>query len=230
MKQTKLKEKNDKNFISTFIDSYKKTSYIIKNIGKKGIITLLLVSFITLWDAFFFSFEPLFAQKFSGYFLSETIIGGLLLATYILPIITLEVPFGKFEDKVGREKFILIGFLLAGISIYGLSIFSNIYLIFVSVILASTGMFSIAIPAIEGIYESEMTRKFGIIENNNSVGILELFSNIGYFLGPLIGGYLLSIYGDFGQAFKIFSLLTIIISVIIYFLTKTVFTNEIPQK
>lgn len=202
----------------SFFESYKILFNEIKTIGKKGIILIFALIFIHLFDGFFFIFEPIFAQKFQGYFLNEWIIGGILLAIYTLPMILFEPKFGKLEDKLGRKKFMFIGFTLSSISIFFLRFSNNVYINGILIFLTSTGFFAIALPAIEGMFESITVNKFGKKNSAYSVSIMELTLSVGFLLGPFLGGILLSFPNGFDLAFQIFAYTTALVMLILLFL------------
>ncbi len=205
------KYKNKKNPLNI---SYKEIFRELKTIGRSGVFLVFLLIFIHLFDGFFFVFEPIFAKKFTGYFLNETIIGGLLMAIYTLPIIILEPYFGRLEDKFGRKKFIFIGLCITALAIFSLQSFNHVLLSALSVFLVSLGLFAITCPAVEGLYESIIVKKLGKNHISSSVSIMEITLSIGFLFGPLIGGLLLSTPGGFNFAFQIFSLLSFIVLIL----------------
>lgn len=142
------------------------------------------------FDGMFFGFEPLFAQTLKNPYLDERIVGGLLLATYVAPIIFFEYLFGRFSDRFGKKSFIILGMVVASLSLFLLSSTESIFLVFVSIFFVSFGVFSISWSAITGLYEDEMKLTVGKRRDGESVGVMELFMNSGYVLGPLVGGFL----------------------------------------
>ena len=191
------------------IRSYRDIFAELGGIGKSGIFLVFTLIFIHLFDGFFFVFEPIFAQKFGGYFLNEFIIGGILLAIYTLPSIILEPAFGRLEDRLGRKRFVIIGLAISAASIYLLQSFDHLIISAIAIFFASLGLFAIALPAVEGMYESLTERKFGRNSTGYSVSIMELTLSTGFLLGPLLGGIFLSSPDGFDFAFKVFSFATI---------------------
>lgn len=157
---------------------------------RMALMCLILIFMITFFDGMFFGFEPLFAQTLKNPYLDERIIGGLLLATYVAPIIFFEYLFGRFSDRFGKKLFIIIGLVVASLSLFLLGTTDSIFLVFVSIFFISFGVFSVSWSAITGLYEDEMKCCVGKRRDGESVGIMELFMNSGYVLGPLVGGFL----------------------------------------
>ncbi|MGE0793062.1 MAG: MFS transporter [Candidatus Woesearchaeota archaeon] len=211
------KEKMDVTDNFSIIESYKKTLNQFKFMGRGGLILVFALIFIHLFDGFFFIFEPIFAQKFQGYFLDEFIIGGILLAVYTLPIILFEPKFGKLEDKYGRKKFLFLGFSLGAVSLFLLRFFDGVFMSGLFIFLSSLGFFAMALPAVEGMYESITEKKFGKNYRGYSVSIMELTLSVGFLLGPFLGGIMLSMPDGFNFAFKIFSYVTLGIMLLISF-------------
>ncbi|MFH1211008.1 MAG: MFS transporter [archaeon] len=157
---------------------------------RMALMCLILIFIITFFDGMFFGFEPLFAQTLKNPYLDERIVGGLLLATYVAPIIFFEYLFGRFSDRFGKKSFIILGMVVASLSLFLLSSTESIFLVFVSIFFVSFGVFSISWSAITGLYEDEMKLTVGKRRDGESVGVMELFMNSGYVLGPLVGGFL----------------------------------------
>ena len=201
----------------SFTKSYTDIIFELKSIGKQGLFLIFLLTFVHLFDGFFFVFEPIFAKKFTGYFFDEFIIGGILLAIYTLPMILFERSFGKWEDTFGRKKFIFIGLAISTISIFLLQIFDQLLISGVLIFITSLGLFTIALPAVEGMYESLTEKNLGKEYRGYSVSIMEITLSIGFLLGPLFGGIFLSMPGGFDFAFKVFSALNLFVFILALF-------------
>jgi MFS family permease len=199
---------------------YKETFFELKNLGFIGVFLIFILIFINTWDGFFFVFEPIFAKKFSGYFINELIIGGILLAIYTLPSILLERTFGKLEDKYGKKWFIVYGLLLSSFFIFVIQMTDNVIITAISIFLLSLGFFAIAKPASECLYETIAENKFGKKHIGNYAGVIEMTLSIGFLLGPLLGGFFLSRFGDFNLAFRIFAIFTMILASLSIFVIK----------
>ena len=173
-------------------DSFKMAFADFKLIYKsKAMLVLILILTLTFWDGLFYGFEPIFAQRFTNPYMDETVFGGILLAIYILPFVALEYLFGKLEDKIGKRNFILIGFLFMSGGIFLIAKSTNIWLLSIAVFVCSTGVFAIAWPALSGYYEDITAKMIGRSKSGESVGVMEMFENFGYFLGPFAGGWLI---------------------------------------
>lgn len=190
-------------------ESYRQIFAEFRGMGGGGIFLVFMLIFIHLFDGFFFVFEPIFAQKFHGYFLNELIIGGILLAIYTLPSIILEPAFGRLEDRLGRKRFVIMGLAISAASIYILQSFDHLIISAIAIFFASLGLFAVALPAVEGMYESLTERKFGKKSAGYSVSIMEITLSTGFLLGPLLGGIFLSMPEGFDFAFRIFSFATV---------------------
>jgi MFS family permease len=178
--------------------------------NKLAFMCLVFIFIITFFDGMFFGFEPLFAQTLEGSFASKAVIGGLLLATYVAPIILFEYLFGRFSDRFGKKLFIILGMFVASISLFLLGSTDSIFLIFVSIFFISFGIFSVAWSAITGLYEDEMKLSVGKKRDGESVGVMEFFMNTGYVLGPLSGGFLAHFF-MFRKTFLIIGFLFMIV-------------------
>jgi len=211
-----FKERNEPH---SFLDHFRLNLKILRDDfrvifrTRLALMCLILIFTITFFDGLFFGFEPLFAQTLSNPFVSEEVIGGLLLATYVMPIIFFEYLFGRYADRFGKKAFIIIGFVVAALSLLLLGTTKSIPLIFVSIFFVSFGVFSVAWSAITGLYEDVMKCCVGKRRDGESVGVMEVFMNSGYVLGPLASGFLTHFF-MFQKTFLIISFLFLLIIVI----------------
>jgi MFS family permease len=201
----------------SLLKSYRDVWRELRTLGPRGLFLVSLLIVIFLFDGFFFVFEPLFAQKFTGHVVNEYVIGGFLLALYNLPIILLSSYFGRLEDRIGRKRFVLIGLGVACLSVFMLQAVDSLVLTGGSIFFASLGLFSIARPSIEGLYEALTQQKLGVGYNGYSASIMEITLSIGFLFGPLVGGLFISTPEGFNFAFRIFSLLILIFFVLSFF-------------
>lgn len=211
------KEKLLKTEKISFTKSYTDIAFELKSISGQGLFLIFLLIFIHFFDGFFFVFEPIFAKKFQGYFLNEFVIGGILLAVYTLPMILFERSFGKWEDTLGKKRFIFIGFGISTISIFLLQAFDQLLISGILIFITSLGLFAIALPAVEGMYESLTEKKLGKGYRGYSVSIMEITLSIGFLFGPLLGGIFLSMPNGFDFAFKVFAGLNLLVIILAVF-------------
>lgn len=212
-KQSAIKKSDKKHTIFQLLKNFKS---LLKG---KTLYLLILAMAITLWDGLFFGFESLFATKFHNPYINENIFAGILMALYVSPILFLEHIFGFFEDKIGKKNFIIIGLLIASLGIFLISLSSNIFLLSLSVMISSFGIFSVAWPAVSGLFEDKSTQMIGRGESGEAVGLLEIFENIGYIIGPILGGILINSL-DFGLTFKTLAGLMLVLSIVSFIVLK----------
>jgi len=153
----------------------------IKYLGLPGISLVILSSLIVIVEVCIFVFEPLFYGP-SGINISPYL-GGLLLACFAIPQIFFSYPFGALADKYGKKKFIVLGLLVSAISLILFAINNILWLYFLFAIFYALGM-SMIWPALDGlIIDLSFGHKKGKI-----IGIKESFLDLGFFLGPILGG------------------------------------------
>ncbi|MGB5912277.1 MAG: MFS transporter, partial [Promethearchaeia archaeon] len=147
-------------------------------------------------------------------------IRGMILGIYALPFILLQYPVGKYSDKHGRLKLLIIGSVGYGIilcltgfvGLFGLGALIIMY-IFLGVTSGVTGPPAMAL--VGDIVESEDTAM--------GMGFFNFVGNFGIILGPIIGGILIPNFAtsEFIIAFLLAGIIELIsLGVNILFLSK----------
>ena len=127
---------------------------------------------------------PLFIPVVLGYGPS---IRGIILGIYAIPFIVLQYPVGKYSDKHGRYKILILGSLGFGIMLslaayfgsFGLGILI-IWFVILGILSGVTGPPSMAL--VGDFVESE--------DNAMGMGFFNFLGNVGIILGPMFGGLL----------------------------------------
>lgn len=123
---------------------------------------------------------------------------GMVLGLFAFPFIILQYPVGKWSDKIGRYKPLIIGSITVG------------FMLTVMGYLGSFGLFAVIIGfIILGIGNgftgpTAMALVGDMVEaddNATGMGFFNLFGNIGIVMGPLVGGYL--VYSETQASFVV---------------------------
>lgn len=186
----------------------------VKNLrmfGFLGVLLLYLALLFTIWEEVLFVFEPLFYGP-DVLNLSPKM-GGVLLACFSLPGLFLSAPFGKLADKVGKKTILVTGLLIIGLSLLVFSRSSSLFIVFALALLISIGwvLSMVALNAL--IVDLSYDHKKGEI-----VGLWNFFMDIGFVIGPLIGGLIAEVWGvrnvflTIGVVFLASSLLMLMVS------------------
>jgi len=134
-------------------------------------------------------------------------LGGILLAIFSLPGIFMSYFAGKLADKVGKKKILLLGLILMGSSLIYFSTAQDFILVLFFAFLISVGIV-LAVPALNGLIADLAYRcKKGAI-----AGVWDFFMDLGYFLGPILGGLIAEQFG-LRTIFLVFGEILIILAV-----------------
>jgi MFS family permease len=115
---------------------------------------------------------------------------GVVIAVATLPAVLMEMPTGKFIDKIGRSKALLIGLLIASACTFMLSITFNSYAVIG--IMFVFGVASVLLSLLANSVASSYLLKN---ERGGFSGIVTFFKDIGNFVGPVLGGLSLKLLG-----------------------------------
>jgi MFS family permease len=150
---------------------------------------------------------------------------GMVLGLFALPFIILQYPVGKWSDKIGRYKPLIIGSLIVGfmLSVMGyLGSFGLFTVIIGFIILGIGNGFTgpTAMALVGDTVEAD--------DNATAMGFFNLLGNVGIAISPLVGGFL--VYSEteaaFITAFVIAGLIEILSLIGVILLILFVFTRE----
>lgn len=163
---------------------YAKEFKSVMKLGRLPIVILMFYFAIGFWDYAIWTFEPIYTTSIGSGF----ILGALLLGLYCVPGIIAALVGGKFIDKFGGKKIMILAFFLL---IIGQSIFlfqQDLLFLSLSLILTATAASLIALNL-------DCIVKFHVARNLRGEldGATETFYNIGGIIGPLTIGFLLSL-------------------------------------
>jgi MFS family permease len=110
---------------------------------------------------------------------------------FILPYVIFDIPAGYLADRYGKTKILMLGLTIAGVFliIFGYSTTKLMFL--ASAFIATMGL-SFARPSVEGLLTDLVEKK----QKGGIVGIWNSSEDLGYILGPFIGGVIAESYGD----------------------------------
>jgi MFS family permease len=161
---------------------------------------------LTLTDGIIWAFEPLFYKRLG---LNSTN-GSLILAMFIIPLIVFGVFAGKIADKYGKIKALTLGIILSGLSLIIFGISSTISALLASAFLTSLGLAFIW-AAISGLITDISVNN----ERGSITGVWNMSMDIGYVIGPFLGGAVAEIFG-IGNAFTFMGLILLLSLILTY--------------
>nr|HPI67557.1 MFS transporter [bacterium] len=159
---------------------------------------LILIMMLNVLDAFFWTIGPLIAEGIT----SLEGFNGLFMVAYSLPVLLIGWFIGLVTRRLGKKKTAFLSFLLGSLILSTFTLFTSPYYLIVIILLASF-FFALAWPAINGAFADYIAEAPEV--GKDIEGVEDLFTNIGYIIGPIIAGVLADVFGN-ESAFSIFGL------------------------
>ena len=181
---------------------------LLETLKKFLLPTLLLFGYTYAQWIILFNIPPYFHDTLG---LSKSQIG-IIISIFPLSSIILTVPFGIFSDKLSPKKLVSGGLLLIAISAIALKYSTGFWLLIFIFFIRGTGSSLFQISCYSTFYKY-------LGENHKGVklGFFSGFTLLGYALGPLSGGYLLSKF-PMGSLFEISFFITMLLFLLSFFL------------
>ncbi|MFC1721288.1 MFS transporter [Patescibacteria group bacterium] len=176
-----------------FTLSWKHTKKVMSGFRSNyGLLILWLMVAETIVTIIFFEFAPIYFNDRLAEWLPSDMWGGLIFAGTIIPFIFIAMPIAKKIKPRGLPWAIALGLAVLGAGFVGFSLAGH-YIFELIIMVAAFIGYAFYWPAAETFYQrcSEQS----IPDNpGEDVGIMNTALNIGYFIGPLLGGILLSYF------------------------------------
>jgi len=149
------------------------------------VIFLLTLSFI-ITDGLIWAIEPLYNNLGIG-----TEMVGVILSMFVLPFVLFQIPAGFLADRVGKVKVLMFGLFLAGsfLIIFGLT--RDVYIMITAAFVSTLGL-ALAVPATDGLLTDVSSGK----DRGSVVGVWDVAEDLGYIIGPIMGGIIAELYQD----------------------------------
>ncbi len=164
---------------------------------------LILTLLISVYDAFFWTIGPLFAESFKGMDNFE----GLFLTAYELPALMVGWFIGKVTVRVGKRRTAFAAFGVGSLVLATLPLITSPLLAIATIFVASIFL-SMAIPAINGAYADYIEEAPKAEKEIEAVS--DFSSNLGYVIGPIAAGILADTFSN-SIAFSVLSIVGAII-------------------
>ncbi len=169
--------------------------HVWKTIGKALWPVLALVFAVNVIDAFFWTLGPLVAEELQLGILP----GSIFITAYSLPTLLMGWFVGSIVKAYGKRYTALVSLGIGSLAFIFLGWVNNSF-IQVGIVLAGSFFIATSWPAINSMVTEYITdsQKY----EREIEGIVDLFTNIGYVIGPIIAGVLGDMLGN-TEAFSI---------------------------
>lgn len=163
--------------------------------GRVAFFVSFCMLLVGMWGEFIWAMEPILIASIH----TSPLIGGLVLTAFVVPFALLDYPLGRWLDRT-QKRFatILTGLIVGGTGIVLFSIVSSILWLTVFAAIVSAG-FALFYVAVNGIFDSFSDHH----RRGYMTGVWQSSEDIGFVLGPVIGGMLADVVGLSG-AFRVF--------------------------
>jgi len=226
-----LRRENKKESCGEVSFTWKHTVAVFKGFKRNyGLLILWFVIVETLVAMVFYKFAPIYFHDRVGEWIPSDLWGGIIFASTMIPFIFLAPFIAKKIKPRALPLSISLGLLVLGGGFVGFSLVNH-YVFELIVIAAGFAGYAFFWPAAEAFYQRCSVQS--IPDNpGEDVGIMNTSLNIGYFLGPLLGGIVLS-YFDFNLVIQWGGFVLIVLAIISFLFLRTPKVKEsgfLPEK
>ncbi|MFH1055448.1 MAG: MFS transporter [Candidatus Altiarchaeota archaeon] len=148
---------------------------------------ILAVTFLfTFYDGAVWLLVPLYY----GMFTPDPLVGGIIMSSFVLPLVLFEFHGGWLADRFGRRNMLVLGMAAAGVFTVAFSLATDVTGLFVAGFLATCGL-ALAWPSVQGV----LAVKSGSEGRSGIVGVWSSSRDFGYMVGPIGAGVLGGLVG-----------------------------------
>ncbi|CAM3707665.1 L-lactate MFS transporter [Parendozoicomonas haliclonae] len=155
--------------------------------------------------------------------------GGITNAAFLVSVLAIANTFGRIlmgmlSDKIGRTQTLLLAIALQTLNMILFAQYtSEMHFIF-GAVLAGLGY-----GALLSVFPSMTADFFGIKNYGSNFGVLYMAWGMSGFMGPVMAGYLVGVYGNYNYAY-IISAVMLGVAAVMAFMTKPVDIEAMKQK
>lgn len=141
--------------------------------------------------------------------------GGALMFVHQLPMVFVGWFAGRLTAHRSKKRTAFMALFLGSLCFLGFFAFTNPYLLLLTGFLSSL-LLSIVWPSINGVYADHLSQT---PEHETQIGTAQdSFTNLGYIIGPTIGGFIAQVHGPL-QTFAYVGVLGLILSIALFLFT-----------
>lgn len=145
-------------------------------------VLIYIIHFGSLW-----TYIPFIIEK---KFLSSSVVNGLVLAGMSITASFISIFFGKISKKMNPGKIFVYSFILTSAALFTVTLITEWYYLFIPMVMFGSG-FGLILPNIQSlVIKLAPDNQRGVL-----VSLNRTISLLGQFLGPVISGFLLYLFG-----------------------------------
>jgi MFS family permease len=163
------------------------------SVGRMSLFLGCSMILVGMWSEFIWALEPIFVNEIG----LGASLGGIILTAFVVPFALFDYPIGRWIDRSGRRFTAMIAGLVMGGS--GMILFSTASEPFMLVFLATVASFGYAFfyVAVNGVFDMMSDHHL----RGHMTGIWQAAEDIGFVLGPVLGGIAADVFNLRGAFF-----------------------------
>jgi MFS family permease len=169
--------------------------------------SLVVIFFLNLTDAFFWSIGPLYAEHLG---LGEW--AGFFVTVWSLPSLILGWLAGKLVEHHGKERLAFIAQLLSAAFLIPIAMLEGSAFAVLATIFLGACFAALAWPSIQGAFADYIKEREDLAKEIEAIE--DLYTNLGYVFGPILAGLVADTFG-YGEAFSLLGTVVAITAVIL---------------
>jgi MFS family permease len=187
-----LKNMNDPKYDKTLAWQSLKNFFKNKNLARAYKINFLL-QFFYVWMVIY---TPIYLFAHLGFDWREI---SLIFTMMLVPFVLVQFPLGKYSDKIGEKKMLILGFLIASISTLSLFFITKHEVWIWAVALFSTRVGAAIIEVMSDVYFFKHVKR----ESDEFISVYRNTAPVSYVLAPLVAFIVFSFVPSFNFIFII---------------------------
>jgi MFS family permease len=192
--------------VCLIIDSSKKI-FIMAKISKIIFPALVMTMMIYVYEAFFWTIGPIYAEN-----LGLGQLSGLFVMAYYVPAVLLGWYVGNLTSRLGKKKTSYITFLSGSLVMASFIFIGNEAVPAVAVTFIAACFLGLSLPAINGAYADYISENSALESEIEAAE--DFFTNLGYILGPMVAGIMADAF-DYHNAFGLLGMFGILVSILL---------------
>jgi len=185
-------------------DSLRSLNYVKDFINKKNIFRAYGIDFLLqFFYCWMIIYTPIYLFHYIGFDWREI---ALIFTIMLLPFVFVELPLGKYSDKIGERKLLMFGFFIMSISTISLFFINKPELWIWAILLFATRIGAATVEVMSDSYFFKHIKP----ENEEFVSIYRTASPLSYILGPILAFIVFTFIPNFNFIFPILGTLMLL--------------------
>jgi MFS family permease len=178
-----------------------------KNVGGVILPILALGAFSTLFDSFFMTIGPILAES-----LPMEPFDGIFMFAYYFPPLLIGGLIGSLTKRFGNKNTVVFGLFIGAVILSTIGLFGSSWML-VLIVFMSACFTCVMNPVVQSTYTHCIHSAPKVKKEVQELG--DLFSNVGYIIGPIVAGIIADNLGNTG-AFSALGLIGVAFAILLF--------------